>query len=246
MKTLAAAFTFLVLAAIGGTILIHNTGTELAAAIPTAANSEEALPPQTIHDTSLDTLPRAPSQLETELQPATVTVGIEGAVPAALHALQVSGSLITAGHFSRQDMIRSITTERYGEILTSEVNAAALDMQFEIDTTDGFWMIIEPVTVRSEVLTEDRVIVEVWAVVVIATTEFGVGRETWQTAILDMVLVDGVWLVDSWDNQPGPAPAPAPSLTFASPAELGERMVWARIPLPTNFDPDPEPVGGLG
>lgn len=237
MKALLAAFTFLVLAAIGGTILTHSNGTELAATSSGAANSEEA---------PLSPSPRMAELVESELQPAATTVGTDGAVPAALQAVRVSGGLITDGHFSRQDTIGSITTRRYGEIMIAEVDAALLDMQFEINTTHGFWMITEPVTVRSEVLAGDRVSVEIWFVVVIASTEFGVGRETWQTATLGMVLVEGIWLVDSWDNRPGPAPAPAPSLTFASPAELGERMVWAQTPLPTSSIPGHEHVGGRG
>ena len=214
MRTVVALFSLTVAAAVVGTLLLRAESSEAAAPSPAVASDIASDP----------SIAESPQQSS----PGEVT-DLTGATEAAVRAVSMTDELVTAGHFSRRDLIRSIATEGFAQTLIDDASTSIVDFQFEVNTEDGFWLVQQPLTAEAEALSSDRVRVTVWSVVVLASSEFGVGRETWQTSTLEMVAVDGAWLVDGWLTTPGPAPAPSPDLMFASPVELGEAMSRPRV-----------------
>lgn len=213
MRTTLALFSLAIAAAVGGTVVLRSddpatTAPPVAVLVSTAEPAAADIPdPGTEGDVTAS----------------------DDAASAAVRVVGMTDELVTAGHFTRRDLVRSIATTDFAPTLIGDASAAIVDFQFEVDTAEGFWLLQQPLTVRSETVDVDRVQVEVWSVIVVASTEFGVGRESWQTSVLEMVSVDGVWLVDSWQSVPGPAPAPSADLVFASPLELGEAMSHPRV-----------------
>ena len=212
MRTVVVLFCLAIAAAVGGTVMLRpqasaNTDLSVSVSVP---NADRVAPVPVVEE---------------------VAVGDDetAAIDAALRATTMTGDFVTAGHFSRRDLVRSIATDRFAPSLIDDSSAAIVDFQFEVDTSDGFWLIQQPLTAHSNVTAAGRVEVTVWSVVVVASTEFGVGRETWQTSSLEMLLVDGSWLVDEWVTVPGPAPAPSADLVFAGPAELGDAMSYPQV-----------------
>lgn len=213
MRPLLAGFIALAITAAVGTIVL-SSGDPLAGA-PSTESSNVVVPAST--DPFFD----GPESIVT----------VQGPDPrdAALRAVALNGELVTAGHFSRRDLIRSVATPELAEVLIADVSTQALEFQFEVNTSSDFEILQAPLTSRVESLGPERFAVTVWSVVVVSSAAFGVGRESWQTSTLELVLVEGAWLVDRWETEAGPAPAPSADLVFAGPGELNEPMTWTAV-----------------
>lgn len=160
----------------------------------------------------------------------TAPVDTNSATEAAAAAVRATASMVTGGYFTRRDVISAMSTQRYGPELIEQTSVPLANFSFEVDTSDEFWLIVEPIRTNTTPITPDQVRVDVWALIVVASTESGVGRETWQTVTLDMQIEEGRWLVDSWLSEPGPTPAPSGDLVFSTPAALGAVMSWPVAP----------------
>ncbi len=210
MRIVVAGFVSLAIAAVVATVLLRTTDDQ-SPEVPAGGAAVEV------------------NQTEVSAEVVTPRAPAVQAAEAARAAIVSSGDLASAGFFSRQDLIRSFTTPGFAPEMIDQTTHALTDFQFTVNTTDGFWMIEQPITLSTELLAPDRARVVAWCVVVVASTEFGVGRESWETVTLDMALVDGRWLVDGWSVSPGPAPAPSADLMFADPSVLGEAMSRPRV-----------------
>jgi len=210
MRPLIAGFIALATAAAVGTILLASGNDQGVAATPVAPTRHEQVDQEGVADNS-------------------ALASVAGPQQAALRAVALNGELVTAGHFSRRDLIQSVATPQLAEALNADASAQILDFQFEVNTSADFEILQAPVTSQVRELEPGRAEVTIWSVVVVSSAEFGIGREAWQTSRLELVLADGVWLVDVWDTQPGPAPAPSSDLVFAGPGELIEPMRWTPV-----------------
>ena len=222
MRGLIVSLVFLVGAAVAGTVYL--SGTDEAPVVIAATETA-----------SLEADDGGPSFSQNSNDPVgqlatAVFVDTSGATEAAAAAVRAITSMVTGGYFTRRDLISTMSTQRYGPELIELTSVSLSSFSFEVDTSDEFWLIVEPIRSNSTPITPDHVRVEVWALAVVASTESGVGRESWQTVTLDMQLEEGRWLVDSWLSEPGPAPAPSADLVFSTPAELGAVMSWPVAP----------------
>ena len=86
-------------------------------------------------------------------------------------------------------------------------------------------LIEQPLSARAMVI-GDVVRVDVWSLSVIAAPGTGPARQAWRTVTVDMVLVDGRWLVSEWKSRPGPTPAPAVEASFDDASTVGELLGW--------------------
>jgi len=73
------------------------------------------------------------------------------------------------------------------------------------------------------------VTVEVWSVMVVSSPDEAVARQAWRTVTLEMVLVDGRWLVDGWESVEGPSPVGAPNGAVASGVEVVSVLGWEEV-----------------
>ena len=53
--------------------------------------------------------------------------------------------------------------------------------------------------------------------------------QAWRTVTLEMVLVDGRWLVDGWESVEGPSPAGAPNGAVAAGVEVVSVLGWEEV-----------------
>ena len=87
-------------------------------------------------------------------------------------------------------------------------------------------MLSQPVTATARRRAAGRVMVEVWTVTVFVAEGESPAPEEWSTIQLEMVQIDGRWLVDGWEATPGPSPAPAPEGAFVRTTEMAAVMAW--------------------
>lgn len=156
-----------------------------------------------------------------------------GALAAAVSAVALTGEIARAGFITRTDMIETLATARYGQILAAESAAQLGEMTGELGAAG--------VTVQSVTFTElpltARVVhpdtvsarVEVWTVSVITVPEVAAPRQVWRTVTLDLVWEAGDWRVDGWTTVSGPTPALAVSAPVASAAEVLDVLSWSRV-----------------
>jgi hypothetical protein len=130
--------------------------------------------------------------------------------------------------FSRADVIATFATSAYAPTLasqtTAQVNAFLLALGVSGVDSAGVTVTETPVTAAAQRY-EAGVRVQVWSVLVVTASE-GAAREAWRTVTVDLVDVDGRWLVDGWSSTPGPAPAPAAEASFGDADALRERLGW--------------------
>lgn len=172
--------------------------------------------------------PLAPADADA---PANATADAE---TAAISVVASTGDVVEAGFISRRELVESFCTERFGPTFASESGRAIDAMLLELGARDversGLAVLEEPVTATSTV-TAAGVQVRVWSVLVVAARGAGPARQVWRTVTVDMVEVDGRWLVDGWVSQFGPTPA-APA---EAPIDAGEPVAvvlgWDRTQL---------------
>lgn len=158
-------------------------------------------------------------------------IDVDGARAAAVAAVASTGQVVRAGMFSRLDMIERIATQSYAPVLasatTTQVNEFVVALGASgVDPTD-LQVIEAPITATATAVSDRQVAVEVWSVLVASMPDTSVARQAWRTVSLDMVEVDGRWLIDGWTSSAGPAPALPPEGQVASRDEVDSRLTWS-------------------
>ena len=160
---------------------------------------------------------------------ATVEVDVAGARQAAIDAVALTDEVVEAGFISRRDLIDGFATSALAPRLADDtgvqVNALLVELGDRKADVTALRLIEQPLSTRATEV-GDVVRVDVWSLLVIAAPGTGPARQAWRTVTLDMVLVDGRWLVSEWQSQPGPTPAPAVEASFDDASAIGEVLGW--------------------
>lgn len=158
-----------------------------------------------------------------------VAIDVAGARQAAINAVALTDEVVEAGFISRRDLINGFATSalapRLADETGAEVNALLVELGDRDADVTALRLIEQPLTARTTEV-EDVVRVEVWSLLVIAAPGTGPARQAWRTVTLDMVLVDGRWLVSEWQSQPGPTPAPAVEASFDDASTVVNMLGW--------------------
>ena len=86
----------------------------------------------------------------------------------------------------------------------------------------------QPITVASTG-SAGAVRVQTWSVMIVTVPDLGPARQLWRTITLDMVEVDGVWLLDGWESEIGPTPAPPAEGLVDAADSVAEVLTWRRV-----------------
>ena len=152
---------------------------------------------------------------------------VAGAQQAAMVAVGLTDEVVTAGFISRRDVIAGFTTAAFGPRLADQtaeqVNALLVELGARDADVAGLVAVEQPLGSTATV-TAEGVRVEVWSVLVIAVPGTGPGRQAWRTVTVDMVDVDGRWLVDSWTSTPGPTPALPTEVSLDAAEVIADRI----------------------
>jgi hypothetical protein len=154
-------------------------------------------------------------------------VDVAGARRAAITAVALTDDVVTAGFISRRDLIAGFTTPSFGSKLadatSDQVNALLVELG-DRDADPTRLVALEQPLTAAAAPTTSGVRVEVWSVLIVAVPGTGPARQAWRTVTVDMVDVDGRWLVDSWTSTPGPTPALPAEVALDSADILAGRM----------------------
>lgn len=156
-----------------------------------------------------------------------------GALAAAVSAVRLSGVIATAGFITRCDMIRSLTTERFGPELAT-LSAAQLEEmtvalgEASVSPAALLWQEL-PLTARAR---DDgaRVEVQVWSVLVVAVPGVGAPRQAWRTVTIELVWEADDWKVDGWSTIPGPTPLLDQTAGIDDADAVAEVLSWPVAP----------------
>jgi hypothetical protein len=169
-----------------------------------------------VGDSSASSNPTSRARLETTVSGAVPSGGavakvdVAGARRAAITAVALTDDVVTAGFISRRDLIAGFTTPTFGPRLadatSDQVNALLVELGDHNADATRLVALEQPLTATvTPALSGVRV--EVWSVLIVAVPGAGPVRQAWRTVMVDMVDVDGRWLVDGWASAPGPTPA---------------------------------------
>lgn len=160
---------------------------------------------------------------------ASIEVDVAGARQAAIDAVALTDEVVEAGFISRRDLINGFATSALAPRLADEtgaqVNALLAELGDRNADVAALRLIEQPLSARATEV-GDVVRVDVWSLLVIAAPGTGPARQAWRTVTLDMVLIDGRWLVSEWHSLPGPTPAPAVEASFDDASTIGEVLGW--------------------
>jgi zona occludens toxin (predicted ATPase) len=152
---------------------------------------------------------------------------------AAAAAVAMTGDVVTAGLISRRELIESFTTPGFGaelaDLTSEQVTSMRLSLTEAGRSAIGLSVSEFPLRTNLVARTDDAATVAVWSVVVIAANDAQVARQVWRTVTVDLVLVDGRWLVDGWTSVDGPTPAAAPEGQIASGTEVAGHLGWSAV-----------------
>jgi len=131
-----------------------------------------------------------------------VAINVAGARQAAINALALTDEVVEAGFISRlDDLIDGFATgeltPRLADETGAEVNALLVELGDRDADVKALRLIEQPLSAQTTEV-GDVVRVDVWSLLVIAAPGTGPARQAWRTVSLDMVLVDGRWLVSEW------------------------------------------------
>ena len=213
MRRLVVVFAVLTVLAIIGTVMSRlggRHGHANAAPTPTAGDQ--------------------PTEVGSPSDSGTQSAGdVVAARQAGIDAVSLTGDVVKAGFISRRELISSFTTSGYGSRLADETSQAVTAMLLELGerNADASKMAVleQPLTATAE-RTSTGARGMVWSVLVVAVPGVGPGRQLWRTVTLDMVDVDGRWLVNGWLSTPGPTPAPAAEAAFDDATVVAGPMGW--------------------
>ena len=170
--------------------------------------------------------------------PATIVHGVPqgwsrdavGARAAALSAVSLTGEVARAGFITRDDMIRSLASKRFGPTLAATSAGQLQEMAGELGavgiTAASVTFRELPLTARVVRADTRSAVVEVWSVLVVGVPNVGAPRQAWRTVTVEVVWEDGDWRIDGWTARDGPTPAMDAHLSLASVAEVAEVAAW--------------------
>lgn len=151
---------------------------------------------------------------------------------AALEIVRSIDEVARAGFISRRELVESFTTATFGPEFASETGQQVDTLLMELGArgVDDAALVIheQPITVTS-VDSAEGVQVETWSVMIVAVTDLGPARQVWRTITLDMVDVDGVWLLDGWESEIGPTPAPPAEGLIDTADSVTDVLAWRRV-----------------
>jgi hypothetical protein len=154
-------------------------------------------------------------------------VDVAGARRAAITVVALTDDVVTAGFISRRDLIASFTTSTFGSKLadttSDQVNALLVELGDRNADPTRLVALEQPLTATATA-TSLGVRVEVWSVLIVSVPGTGPARQAWRTVTVDMVDIDGRWLVDSWTSAPGPTPALPAEVALDSADMVAVRM----------------------
>ena len=213
MRRLVVVFAVLAALAITGTVVSHLGG---------GHGRASATPTPTVDDQQ----PQVGSPSDSGSRSAGDVVA---ARQAGIDAVSLTDEVVKAGFISRRELINSFTTSGYGSRLADETSRAVSAMLLELGERDAdaskMAVLEQPLTATAE-RTSTGARVMVWSVLVVAVPGVGPGRQVWRTLTLDMVDVDGRWLVNGWESNPGPTPAPATEAAFDDATVVAGPVGW--------------------
>jgi hypothetical protein len=162
----------------------------------------------------------------------SIPVDVVAARRAAIEAVALTDEVVEAGFITRRDLIEGFATDDLAPRLVADTSAQVNALLVELGSRDAdvtqVSLIEQPLSARATVI-GDVVQVEVWSLLVIAVPGTGPARQAWRTVTLDMVLVDGRWLVSDWQSRPGPTPAPAVEAAFDDAATVDDVLAWEQV-----------------
>jgi hypothetical protein len=157
---------------------------------------------------------------------------LEDAENAALDIVRSLGEVAQAGFISRRELVESFTTDAFGPDFASETGQQIDTLLMELGArgVDHAGLVIheQPITTTSTV-TPGGVRVRTWSVMILAIPDLGPGRQIWRTISLDMVAVDGAWLLAGWESETGPTPAPPAEGLVDIADSVVEVLSWRRV-----------------
>lgn len=157
---------------------------------------------------------------------------VEQAEDAALAIVRAMGDVVGAGFIARRELVESFTADDFGPAFASETGRQIDRLTMELGARnverDALVVHEQPVTVASDE-TIDGVRVRTWSVMILAAPGLGPARQVWRTLTLDMVLVDGRWLLDGWESEIGPTPAPPAEGIVDTAESAADVLGWRRV-----------------
>jgi hypothetical protein len=212
VRALVAAFTALVLLAIGATVVGRLSNRADADVTSEAESAGRDLSESVQHDP---------------------TPEVDDPIAFATHVVALTGEVVRRGPISRRELIESFTTPGFGPTLADTTAAQMSELQLEFGVAGlgpaDLRAIEVPVTARLVERVGDRARVEVWSVLSVAVERSGGARQVWRTVGIDLDLVEGEWLVDGWNSTLGPTPALAPEAPISSASDVADALAWGAV-----------------
>lgn len=149
---------------------------------------------------------------------------------AAVAAVAMTDEVVRAGFISRRDLIRSFTTDTFGEQLADETSEQVADLLLELGQREvpsaALALVEQPMAARVTSFDGHAASVDVWSVLAIAAEGAGPARQVWRTVAVELQDVDGEWLVDGWQSRLGPTPMLAPEVEISSATDVAAAISW--------------------
>ena len=151
-------------------------------------------------------------------------------VAAAVTYVASTDGLMAHSPIGRREILRKLATpEALAEQVAGiESAAAGLAEQLGVPVERLTW--VEAPLTATPVRTDGRsATVDVWAVSVLGSPDGGPPQQAWRTVHVDLVLVDGEWLVSAADADAGPTPRSNDLALPASWDEFVEVAGWPAV-----------------
>ena len=161
---------------------------------------------------------------------ATPSNVLDAARSVAVRAVAMTGQVASAGFASRADLIASFTTADFAPVLLDQTNQQMRDLTREfVGQGVGLTSLraVETPLTAEVVATTAGARVTVWSVLVVAVTDVGPARQMWRTVTLDLIAIDGVWRVETWESVPGPTPLPPTNASFDDGPSFDAPLSWS-------------------
>lgn len=202
-------------------------GTAHEQATPRAANPAKSAGTASSND------PGMPEFADTEGDPIDARRSNRvAAEEAALEIVRSIDEVARAGFISRRELVESFTTATFGPEFASETGQQVDTLLMELGArgVDDAGLVLheQPITVTS-IDSADGVQVETWSVMIVAIPDLGPARQVWRSITLDMVEVDGAWLLDGWESEIGPTPAPPAEGLIDTADSVARVLAWRRV-----------------
>lgn len=175
-------------------------------------------------------IPAAPEVPDGSTTPRPALPSPEGA---AVAAVAMTGDVARAGFISRRELIESFATPSFGPVLADDTSKqmTSLLLEFSERTANPADLQVteQPVRVRVVSSTTTTASVDVWSILVVAVPTGATARAMWRTVTLDLVLIDGRWLVDGWKSVPGPTPMIGAESPISPASDVAAVLRWTAV-----------------